>query len=87
MILNKLIERQEIKSIKRLKGYPICYVMYKPLDEIPNIIYMNLTPELQQDEVINELSKELAWEIRRWYKEHPEELERVKGLITRAREE
>ena len=86
-MINKILNKMEINFIKKNKGYPIFYVVYNPIEEIPNVLTLSIIPDMQKDKVIDGLCKEIADEVRRWYKEHPEELERVKGLITKAREE
>lgn len=83
-MIGKLLKRAELKFIKKHKGYPIFYIIYTPTKEVPNVFTLSAIPEMQKDVVIDGLCKEIADEVRRWYKDNPKELERVKELIIEA---
>lgn len=56
----------EKRVIKRTGGIPVVYIIYKPWEDAPNVIFM-LHPEIREDALMNEYAKKLADRVREIY--------------------
>lgn len=85
-IIDGVTDRLEKKLIKKENGIPIFYVVYDPTKQEPNVTYYSLHPELHQNKLIKDLSRQLAGAVRHYYHNHPDQLEEIKRLIEESKE-
>jgi len=76
-MLDWLIKKFRAKDIKKHNGMVIFYTVYKPQNAAPNVISHCLDPEIQKDEELNELLKQVAEKVRSYYEGKPELLEEI----------
>jgi len=86
-LIDKITDRLEKKLIKKERGVPILYVVYDPTKPEPNVTYHQIHPELQENKLIKDLSKQLAGAVRHYYHNHPEKLEGIKKMIEEGQNE
>ena len=65
------------KMVKKENGVPIFYIVYRPQNELPNVITHHTHPELREEEGLDELLKEVSDKVRGFYEKHPELLDEV----------
>lgn len=85
-LIDRITDRLEKKLIKKEGGVPILYVLYDPTKEEPNATYHQVHPELQQNKLIKDLSRQLAGAVRMYYHNHPDKLEEIKQMIEESKE-
>ena len=85
--IDELIKKLEKKCIKQDDAMPVLYVVHDPTKPIPNVVFHTMYPDLNSYGRVAELSKGLAQEIRGFFDERPEEVERIKELIREVRED
>lgn len=73
----KLLDRLARKHFKKWNGILTFYTVYNPNKKGKNVYNHMIHPDLQQDEELNGLLKQVADKIRIFYEDNPELLEEV----------
>lgn len=72
-----LIKRMARKHFNKWDGILTFYTVYNPKKEGKNVFNHMIHPDIQKDDELNELLKQVADKIREFYEDNPKLLEEV----------
>ena len=72
-----MLKRLARKHFKRWNGILLCYIRYNPNETGKNMFTHMLHPDIEQDEELSKLLKQVADKVREFYKMNPNLLEEV----------
>lgn len=72
-----LLKRMARKHFNKWDGILTFYTVYNPKKEGKNVFSHMIHPDIQKDEELNELLKQVADKIRLFYEDNPELLDEV----------